>query len=222
MKHILEADSIQLEFSGRKILSDIYFKAETGKITGLLGRNGAGKSCLMKIVYGSMECEKSVRFDNRSQPEAFKYPALLLYLPQFNFIPKSLTAKQVFRHFQLDFSLFESRFPECRDYFKQPVGKLSGGGQRLIELYVIAVSPSQFAMLDEPFSHLSPMQIEKVKLLLQEEKQNKGFLITDHLYEHITGISDHLYILANGKTHLAKNVHDIERWGYVRADNCLL
>ena len=52
MIHTLEADGIQLDYNGRKILSDIYLKCETGKIIGLLGRNGCGKSSLMKIIYG--------------------------------------------------------------------------------------------------------------------------------------------------------------------------
>ena len=51
MNHKLEIDSIQFEFNGRKILSDIYLQCETGKITGLLGKNGEGKSCLMNIIY---------------------------------------------------------------------------------------------------------------------------------------------------------------------------
>src|SRR3977135_3463526 len=111
MTHKLEADSIQLEFNGRRILSDIYIKCETGKITGLLGRNGQGKSCLMKIIYGSLNCEKSIRFDNFPQVEAFKRPDLLLYLPQFNFIPGGLTIKRIFKDFELDFSQFETVFP---------------------------------------------------------------------------------------------------------------
>jgi len=81
MIHTLEADSIQLEFDGRSILSDIYLKAETGKITGLLGRNGAGKSCLMKIIYGSLKSEKSIRIDGYAQHEALKQTGLLRYLP---------------------------------------------------------------------------------------------------------------------------------------------
>ena len=60
MNHTLEVDSIQLAFNNRRILSDIYLKCETGKITGLLGRNGQGKSCLMKIIYGTLSCEKSI------------------------------------------------------------------------------------------------------------------------------------------------------------------
>ena len=91
MKHILETDSIQLAFNGRKILSDIYLKCETGTITGLLGRNGQGKSCLMQIIFGSLNCEKSVRIDNLSQKNISGFHNMLLYLPQFNFIPKSLS-----------------------------------------------------------------------------------------------------------------------------------
>ncbi len=214
MTHQLEADSIQLKFGERKILSDVYLKCETGKITGLLGRNGQGKSCLMKIIYGTLECEKSVRFDNQSQKQAFKRNDLLLYLPQFNFIPKSLSLKRVFKDFKLDATSFIERFPEFDAKYKTSIGNLSGGGQRLVELYIIVKSKSQFVMLDEPFTHLSPIQIEKVREMLQEEKTNKGLLITDHMYTQVLDICDNLYVLANGKTHLTKNVADIEKHGY--------
>lgn len=216
MKHKLEADNIQLSFDGRVILSDIYLKCETGIITGLLGRNGYGKSCLMKIIYGSLPCEKSVRFDNISQPEVFKRPNLLHYLPQFTFIPKGLSLKRIFNDFELEYSSFGKMFPEFTSQYKSSVNSLSGGERRLVELYIIVKSKSQFAMLDEPFTHLGPIQIEKAKELLIEEKGNKGLLITDHLYQHVTGICDNIYVLSNGKTNLAKNIEDIETFGYVR------
>lgn len=216
MTHTLEADSIQLEFEGRKILSSIYLKCETGKITGLLGRNGQGKTCLMKIIYGSLKCDKSVRFDNRAQIEAFKRPDLLLYLPQFNFIPKHLSLKRIFKDFELDYSTFEQRFPEFATRYKCSIGSLSGGEHRLVELYIIVTSPSYFAMLDEPFTHLNPIQIEKVKKLLLEGKQKKGLLVTDHMYRHIVDICDNLYVLTDGKTHFTKSLQDIEVLGYAR------
>lgn len=216
MMHKLEADSIQLAFDERRILSDIYLKCETGKITGLLGRNGQGKSCLMKIIYGSLACEKSVRFDNAPQFEAYKRPDLLLYLPQFNFIPSSLTIKQIFRDFELDYSPFQQRFPEFATQYRSSLGNLSGGGRRLVELYVIVKVKSLFAMLDEPFTHLNPVQVEKVKELLTEEAGHKGLLVTDHMYRHIIDVCDNLYVLANGKTHLTKSLEDIETLGYAR------
>lgn len=216
MKHILEADGIQLEFDGRKILSSVYMKAETGKITGLLGRNGQGKTCLMNIIYGSLACEKSVRFDKKSQRNAYKRPDLLLYLPQFNFIPRQLSLKRIFMDFEIEYSVFTQQFPEFSSKYTTTIGSLSGGEYRLVELYVILKARSQFAMLDEPFTHLNPIQTERVKELLQEEKKHKGLLITDHMYQHIIDVSDNLYVLVNGKTHLTKSIDEVERLGYAR------
>ena len=112
MTHLLETDSIQLEFGLRKILSDVYLKVETGYITGLLGRNGAGKSCLMNIIYGSLEAsDKSVRLDGKAIFHAYKSSHILLYLPQFNFIPPRLKVSRVFDDFELDYNLFQHHFP---------------------------------------------------------------------------------------------------------------
>lgn len=213
--HILEADSIQLTFDGRSILSNIYLKLETENITGLLGRNGVGKSCLLKIIFGTLYSEKSVRFNNQSQPFAYQQPHLIKYLPQFNFIPKQLSLKKIFQDFELDYSLFENRFPEFKSNHQSSIGSLSGGERRLVELFTILKSNTQFALLDEPFTHLSPIQIEKVQELILEEKANKGILITDHLHEAVGNICDNLYVLANGKTHLTKSIEDIEKLGYV-------
>ena len=216
MIHKLEADSIQLEFKGRSILTDVYIKSETKKITGLLGRNGQGKTCLMNIIFGSLKCQKSIRFDNKCSNEAFRIPGLIQYLPQFNFIPKSLSIKRIFKDFQLDFSTFEKRFPEFSLRYKSTIASLSGGEQRLLEIYVIVKSKSLFTLLDEPFTHLSPIQIEKIKELLLEEKETKGLLITDHLYHHIIDICDNLYVLVNGRTYLSKSLEEIEALGYAR------
>jgi ABC-type multidrug transport system ATPase subunit len=217
MIHTLEADGIQLEFDLRKILTDVYLKCETGKITGLLGRNGQGKSCLMNIMLGTLNSSiNSMRFDSRVIRNAYKQPGLLLYLPQFNIIPKSLTIQTVFNDFELSVDDFGNRFPEFKDRYNTKVSQLSGGQWRTVEIYVIAKAPSLFAMLDEPFTHLNPIQIEKIKEFLQEEKANKGFLITDHMYKHLLDISDNVYLLKDGKTHLTKTVEELDELGYIR------
>lgn len=216
MSHLLEIDGVQFQLNGRMILSSVYVKCETGKITGLLGRNGEGKSCLMNIVYGTLPCKKSVRIDHKSIVRSFKRPDLLKYLPQFNFAPKSLSLQRAFQDFKLDFKEFQARFPEFIAKQKTSFGALSGGERRLAEVYLIIKANSQFAMLDEPFTHLNPLQIERVKELLEEEKLNKGFIITDHIYKHIIELCDNLYVLSNGRTHFVNNAVDVEALGYAR------
>ncbi|MBK7372025.1 MAG: ATP-binding cassette domain-containing protein [Saprospiraceae bacterium] len=217
MTHLFEADGIMLEFGDRRILSDIYFKCETGKITGILGRNGQGKTCLINIIYGSLPAmSKSIRFDSVSVPKAFKRPDLITYLPQFNFIPSMLSVQRIFSNFELNYTDFEDLFPECGPIGNVSIKNLSGGQRRLIEVYVIIKSKSLFSMLDEPFSHVMPLHIEKIKELLHQAKLIKGFLITDHMYRHVIDLCDYLYVLSEGKAHLTKDHRDIERLGYAR------
>jgi ABC-type lipopolysaccharide export system ATPase subunit len=61
-----------------------------------------------------------------------------------------------------------------------------------------------------------PVHVEKIKGLVLREKQNKGIIITDHLYQCIIDICDNLYVISSGKMHLTKSAQDIERFGYAR------
>ena len=125
MKHILEADGIQLAFDNRKILLSIYLKCETGNITGLLGKNGTGKSCLMRIIHSSLYCESSIRINGKSTKQLPQNKRQILYLPQHHFIPKHLTLKSVFSHYAIDYSKFENKFPEFSTKYRNSMYWLS-------------------------------------------------------------------------------------------------
>ena len=137
-------------------------------------------------------------------------------MPQKKFIPNSLTIKRIFSDFALDFADLIEIFPEFEKYYKSKLVNLSGGEKRIIEIYTILVSQTKFCMLDEPFSHVMPIHVDAIKKIILREKDNKGIIITDHLYKHIIDICDDLYVIANGKTYLTKNIKDIETLGYAR------
>jgi len=215
MKHTLEVDSIILEFGIKRVLQDVYIKSETGKITGILGRNGTGKTCLLNIIYGELATnEKSVRLDGDAIITKSRNPKIFKYLPQYNFIPKKLTVKRIFNDFELDFKEFTKHFPEFEKYFKVKLFNLSGGERRIIEVYSILASHAKFCILDEPFSHIMPVNIETLKIIIENEKNRKGIPITDHLFEHVTEICDYLYVITNGKTFLVNDLNDIKALGY--------
>ncbi|HRZ98720.1 MAG TPA: ATP-binding cassette domain-containing protein, partial [Paludibacter sp.] len=206
MINTLEIDSVILEFGSKRVLQNVYLKCETGKITGLLGRNGSGKSCLMNIMYGELiPNDKSIRFNGKSFIDNKRNPQDLRYLPQFSFIPKSLSIQNIFADFGLDFSDFETLFPDFKSFFNVKLRNVSGGERRIIEIYTILASNTKFCMLDEPFSQVMPIYIDTIKNLIVREKQNKGIIITDHLYKHIVDICDDLYVINNGKTYLTKD-----------------
>lgn len=215
MINILEVDSIILEFGSKRVLQDVYLKSETDNVTGLLGRNGSGKSCLMKIIFGELTpIDKSIRINGSSLIGGYRSPRDLRYLPQTRFIPSSLTIKRILSDFRLDFADLTSNFPEFEKYYKSKLKKLSGGERRILEIYIILVSQTKFCMLDEPFSQIMPIHVETIKKLIVREKENKGIIITDHMYKHIIDICNNIYLIKDGKTFLTKSIEDIETLGY--------
>lgn len=216
MKHSLEVDSIILEFDTKRVLQDVFLKNETGKTSGILGRNGTGKTCLMNIIYGELKTNnKSIRLDGKAIFEGFRNPEVLRYLPQFNFIPKNLKINRIFKDFDLNFSEFIQYFPDFEKYYNSKLKSLSGGESRILEIYSILASKTKFCMLDEPFSQVMPVHVDTIKNIINEEKKNKGIIITDHLYEHIIDICDEIYVIVNGKTYLTKERSDLIKFGYI-------
>ena len=217
MIQTLAVDSVILEFGTKRVLQDVFLKCETEKITGLLGRNGAGKTCLMNIMFGQLVPNShSVRLNEQALLNSSRPPKDIMYLPQFRFIPKCLTLNRIFKDFKLDFSDFTNVFPEFEKYNETKFRNLSGGEQRIVEIYLIISSKTKFCLLDEPFSHVMPLHVDRIKNLILREKKNKGILITDHLYKHIIDICDDLYLLNDGKTYLTNSIQDIETLGYTR------
>lgn len=216
MIQTLEVDSVILEFGTKRVLQDVYLKNETAKITGLLGRNGAGKTCLLNIIYGQLSpYDHSVRLNKQALLNSSRSTNDIMYLPQFSFIPKSLTLNRIFNDYKLDFSEFINEFPEFEKYYISKLKKLSGGEQRIVEIYLIISSKTKFCLLDEPFTHVMPLHVDSIKNLILREKKNKGIIITDHLYRHIIDICDDLYVINDGKTYLINSIQDLETLGYV-------
>nr|WP_255039769.1 hypothetical protein [Lacihabitans soyangensis] len=90
-------------------------------------------------------------------------------------------------------------------------GDLSGGQRRLAEIYIYLNSPSPYIILDEPFTYLTPIQIEELKKSLAVYKSKKGIIISDHQYRHVIDVSDKIYLLKSGKTHLLKSEDVIQQ-----------
>lgn len=215
---IFEIDNVELYFAEKQILNGVYLKAETGKITGILGANGSGKSSLLNIFFGSLEPRhKLIRIDKKPYLKPlFKY-GMVTYLPQQNFIPPKMKLETCFQLFKVALKEFLQDFPEFKTYRRARIRELSGGQQRVIEIYICLNSRAKLILLDEPFSHLSPLYIEKIKNLIQELKKEKAIILTDHMYRHILDTSDELYLLKNGSTKLIRKISELEEYNYLKA-----
>ncbi|HMP98849.1 MAG TPA: ATP-binding cassette domain-containing protein [Cyclobacteriaceae bacterium] len=209
--NVLEFDSIELSFNGRQILKNIFIQCNTGKITGLLGRNGAGKSCLMQVVFGGLQAQyKSVRFNG-----TYLQKQIIAYLPQTKLLPSYISLSQALKLFQVQPLSITEYFPEINLIINKKPDEISTGELRVFEVLLILNSRHPFCFLDEPFSGLSPVMIDRLKSYILLKKQYKGILISDHLHQHVTGICDEIFVLSAGQSYRVKSKADLIGRGYL-------
>lgn len=214
----LEIDNIELSYGMLEVLKAIYFKAEKGKVTGILGSNGSGKTSLLRIIFGELKPHnKLIRIDNTPRLTPLYKRGFIKYLPQFHIIPEMLTLENAFNYFESSLSDFLIDFPNFSTQENFHFSKFSGGEKRLIETYIILKSKSKIILLDEPFSHLAPLYIQKLKELIENEKKNKIIVITDHLYNHILDVSDDLYLLKDGWSRIIKSPDELIHHKYINS-----
>lgn len=134
----LELDNIELNFESRKILGGIYLLAETGKVTGILGKNGCGKTSLLRILFGSLNPRYgSVRLDGVHQKKKLYITGKAAYLPQHRLLPESMKIQHAFKVFTADWTAFISVFESFALYKQEKLKHLSSGELRLVETYLI-------------------------------------------------------------------------------------
>ncbi|WP_262732574.1 ATP-binding cassette domain-containing protein [Gaetbulibacter sp. NE] len=216
----LEVDNVELYFKDKCILNGIYLKAETGKVTGVLGSNGSGKSCLLNIIFGSLQSKyKLIRIDGKPITSALYKTKLASFLPQFNFTPDHAKLKTVFKLLKIDWNDFVAEFESFSSYKDKRLNRLSGGERRVIETYLILKGKNKIALLDEPFSHLSPLHIQKIIGLISEEKHEKIIIITDHMFKNVINTSDNLYLIKNRCSKPINDLKELETYNYVNTGN---
>ena len=212
----MEADNIELSFGDKKILSGVYLKAEIGKITGILGRNGCGKTCLLRIIFGDLSSKyKNIRINSKHLKKDLYITNTIAYLPQHQLLPKTLKLAKAFKQFNVDWSVFTQIFDSFSSYENSRINELSSGELRVVETYLVLNSDKAIILLDEPFSLIAPLYVEKFKFLIQEKKKKAAIIITDHFYRDILEVSDSIYLLKNGHSKIIKSKIDLENEGYL-------
>lgn len=215
----IELDSVELNFETRRVLNGVYLKIETGTIVGLLGRNGSGKSCLLQILFGSLRPKyKFIRINGLPLLQPFYKKGNMVYLPQHDMAPGKLKIKTLFKLLHLEWQDFISYFENFSQFYNYKLNTISGGERRVIETYAVLKMQSDVVLLDEPFSNIAPLYVEKIKELIVAEKTTKAILLTDHYYKDVTAICDALYLIHNGSTRKIESKTELEDFKYLHPD----
>lgn len=194
----LEVDSVIMRYGEHTVLSDVYLKCNVGDIIGIFGRNGSGKTTLFNIIYGTCTAENSfVRIDGEVISRWAFRGGLVGYLPQNDFFPAHLRIREVF-------SLLPQWRVDRKDetlvrVWETRAGELSGGELRYLEIMYLLWSGFKYLILDEPFSGLAPIMVERLCSILKEHSKTAGIMIADHDYRSVAGLVNRHFMLDSGE-----------------------
>ena len=218
MSHRLVVDSVVVRFGQKTVLSGGYITSQTGMVTGLLGRNGTGKSCMFRALMGGLKVEYVAVSIDGEPVDREKIGLRIKYLPQDQMIPYGMTLKRAFELYGVDFWEFVLLFPQYSRFYHTRRWEMSGGEARLAEVYLVLMSEGEFCILDEPFSQISPNYIETVQRMIREKSREKGIIVTDHNYEAISKVTNNLFVIADGYTFPVESRDDLVRHGYLHPE----
>lgn len=219
---LLKVTDLNKSYGKKSILSNINLDCKVGEIIGIFGRNGTGKSTLLKLIFGTVKADSIlIKVNSEIISQKAIIPSKKIgYLPQDTFLPKERKVREIIPLFFPNGDNQDKIFysPQVSSFEKTKIGKLSLGQLRYLELLIIGNLKHQFIMLDEPFSMIEPIYKDVIKGLLLELKKTKGIILTDHYYNDVLEITDKNFVIRDSKIIEITDKSDLVKYEYLRSN----
>ncbi len=207
---MLVVDKINAGYGEAQILRDVSLEVKAGEILCLFGRNGAGKTTIMKTIMGLVRASSgSIELDGEkiSNLPAFEVPKRRVgYIPQGRRLFSELTVEE-----NIEAGLLVSRggdavknrmleiFPPLKERLQQQAGTLSGGEQQMLATArALAIEP-KVLLLDEPTEGLQPSMIEKIRnVVVQMKEEGVAIILVEQRVDAVLSIADRVTFIENG------------------------
>ena len=202
--NILQIKDLYKSFNDKAILKGISFDVKKGKIIGLLGKNGSGKTTIIKIINDLLTIDKGEVLVNGNKigPQS---KAVISYLPERNYLDKRKTISQTLKFFQDFYSDFnmekaEKLLIELELDKSLRLTKMSKGMLEKLSLVLTMSRDAKLYILDEPLGGVDPSTRDKIlRTIISNFGENSSLLITTHLVSDVEKILDEVIIIDNGK-----------------------
>jgi ABC-2 type transport system ATP-binding protein len=211
---ILKADKISKKYFNKSALNDVDISLEQGKIIGLLGPNGSGKTTFLKLITGMVR-PSAGNLTVDGLEIGYKSKELVAFLPDSEFLYDWMTikdAKDVYVSFFKDFNI--KRFGELLEFMKLTeelkVKSLSKGMKEKLVLALTLARDAKLLVLDEPLNGVDPVARELILgAIIKCFNPESSIIVTSHLINEIESILDEAYFLKEGRIVLHGGVDNL-------------
>ena len=212
MDNIIEVKNLKKYFGEIKAVDDITFSVERGSLFAFLGLNGAGKSTTINIICGDLEKDSGeVYVAEKNINENLKNTKTMLgVVYQESVLDKQLSVKDNLECRATLYGLSKQEFQErlekidelfsIKELLNRPIGKLSGGQRRRVDIARAIINNPQILILDEPTTGLDPQTRKMVWNAVEKLRKERGITVflTTHYMEEVTD-ADKVVIIDAGK-----------------------
>jgi len=211
MNPILSVSNINQYYGGSHILRDVSLQAELGKVTVVLGRNGVGKTTLLKSLMGLVPIRVgSIEFDGKQIQGATSYDrarAGIGFVPQGREIFARLTVEENLRmglayksaSTPIPAELFDL-FPVLKQMLSRRGGDLSGGQQQQLAIARALAAKPKLLILDEPTEGIQPNIIKDIGRVIRmlADRGDMAILLVEQYYDFAEELADHYVVMERG------------------------
>ncbi len=214
MTNLLEYQHVSKSFGDKKVLTDVNLALPSGKIIGLLGKNGTGKSTLIKLANGLLTPTSGKVIFN-GQPIGVESKSQISYLPEHTYLNKNSTVPNIVQYFDEFYDNFDRTkatrlIKELGINHQQYVAKMSKGMQEKLQLALVMSRDAKLYILDEPLGGIDPATRDFIlDTILSNFTKGASVLISTHLIADIERILDEVIFIDRGKIILSANADQL-------------
>ncbi len=211
---LLECKHLYKEFDGKTILKNINLTIPKGKIIGLLGKNGTGKTTLIKLINDLLTPTKGEILINGEKP-GVNTKKIISYLPERTYLDKSMTVRQVIKFFSEFYENFnqEKAIALVKDLdleLEKKLGKMSKGMQEKVQLILVMSREADLYILDEPLGGVDPATRDYIlDTILSNFNEGSSVIISTHLISDIERILDEVIFIDKGEIILTSSADEL-------------
>ena len=213
---LLECKDLCKSFDNRVILDNVNIKIERGKIVGLLGKNGQGKTTLIKLINDLLTPTSGEVLINGKKP-SIESKKIISYLPERTYFDKSMKVSDIIKYFKEFYDNFnEEKALKLLDDLEldknSRLAKMSKGMQEKVELILVMSREADLYILDEPLGGVDPATRDYIlDTILSNFKDGASVIISTHLISDIEKILDEVIFIDKGKIILTGDADTIRK-----------
>jgi len=217
MSAVAEVAGLTKRYGSLKAVDDVSFAIETGKVTGLLGRNGAGKTTIMSILTGQdFATSGEVRVFGESPVEHSAVLERLCFIRESQRYPEDFKARHVLKAGPWFFPNWDADYAaQLAEDFRLPldrrIKKVSRGQLSAIGIIVGLASRAPLTFFDEPYLGLdaTARQIFYDRLLADIAEQPRTVVLSTHLIDEVAGLLEHVLLVDQGRLVLDEDADEL-------------